>query len=308
MGRRSGLGRGLGALIPDAPAIGDTAEPSDGDLRDLPVVAIVPNRYQPRAAFEEEALRDLARSIGALGVLQPILVQRHHAGAGADDQYELIAGERRWRAAQMAGLTHIPAIVRSVAAQQSLEHALVENLQREDLNPVEEALAYRQLADEFELSHDEIAERVGRSRSAVTNTLRLLNLSPLVLELVTTGALGAGHGRALLAIEDADQQAALARRAASESWSVRRVEDEVKLRLASPAPPEGNEDDTATPAPDRSAALLELEGLLSDRLSTRVAVQLGGARRGQRGRVLIEFSGIEDLERIYRAIIDGPEA
>jgi ParB family chromosome partitioning protein len=291
-------------LIPDAPIVDDTAVESD--LRDLPIQAIVPNRYQPRATFGEDALRDLARSIEALGVLQPILVQRHPKEADADDQFEIIAGERRWRAAQMAGLTHVPAIVRTVAAQQSLEHALVENLQREDLNPVEEALAYRQLADEFGLSHDDIARRVGRSRSAVTNTLRLLNLSPAVLELVTAGQLGAGHGRALLAIEDPDLQVALARRAAGESWSVRRVEDEVKLRLATPTPP-APADDEVPAVPDRSAALLELEGLLSDRLATRVAVQLGSARGGERGRVLIEFAGIEDLERIYRAIVDGPE-
>jgi ParB family chromosome partitioning protein len=326
MGRRSGLGRGLDALIPStAPA--DHAEPSgpadpsragdsdrpgapvDGaDLRELPLDVIVPNRYQPRAGFEEGALQELATSIEALGVLQPILVQEHAGATGvagsnsSGPRFEIIAGERRWRAAQLAGLTAIPAIVRSVAAQQSLEQALVENLQREDLNPVEEAVAYRQLADEFGLSHDEIAARVGRSRSAVTNTLRLLNLAPPVLELVSGGQLGAGHGRALLGIEDPDQQAALAKRAATEGWSVRRVEDEVKLRVDTPLA-------RTAPAPapdaaaDRGAALLELEGLLSDHLDTRVTVQLGGSR----GKVLIEFAGIEDLERIYRAIVHGPE-
>lgn len=322
MGRRSGLGRGLGALIPST---GGDDVPG-ADLRDLPLDAIVPNRYQPRAAFDEDSLRELAASIEALGVLQPILVQRHvsptggsvggsGAGSGAgsagaeqvetaDERFEIIAGERRWRAARLAGLTVVPAIVRTVAAQQLLEQALVENLQREDLNPLEEALAYRQLADEFGLSHDEIAVRVGRSRSAVTNTLRLLNLSPTVLDLVAGGQLGAGHGRALLPIEDPEQQAALGRRAATESWSVRRVEDEVKLRLAGPGTPPRPPIGPPSEGPDRSAALLELEELLSDHLATRVVVQLGAGR----GKVLIEFAGIEDLERIYRTMVDGPES
>jgi ParB family chromosome partitioning protein len=300
MGRRSGLGRGLGALIPPAPP--STPAAAADEVREVPVEAIVPNRYQPRAGFDESSLRDLATSIEALGVLQPLLVQRRLQPDGGE-QFELIAGERRWRAAQVAGLSHVPVIVRSVEAQQSLEQALVENLQREDLNPVEEALAYRQLADEFSLSHDDIATRVGRSRSAVTNTLRLLQLGPTALELVTAGELGAGHGRALLAIDNAEQQAGLARRAAAEGWSVRRVEDEVKLRLARPVPPEPPTAPVPTEQPgDRAAALLELEALLSDHLSTRVSVQLG---RG-RGKVLIEFADIEDLERIYQAIVDRP--
>jgi ParB family chromosome partitioning protein len=301
MGRRSGLGRGLGALIPAAPPTDEAAAPAH-EVQEVAVDDIVPNRYQPRAAFDEDALRELANSIDALGVLQPLLVQRR-SGPDGQAQFELIAGERRWRAARVAGLTHVPVIVRSVEAQQSLEQALVENLQREDLNPVEEALAYRQLVDEFDLSHDEIATQVGRSRSAVTNTLRLLNLSPVALELVTSGGLGAGHGRALLGIDNAEQQANLARRAAAEGWSVRRVEDEVKLRLARAVPPEASAPpDVASPG-DRAAALLELEALLSDHLATRVSVQLG---RG-RGKVLIEFADIEDLERIYRTIVDRPE-
>jgi ParB family chromosome partitioning protein len=302
MGRRSGLGRGLGALIPPAEVPSSVPSAAADEVREVAVDDIVPNRYQPRAAFDEDGLRELASSIDALGVLQPLLVQRRH-GPDGQEQFELIAGERRWRAARVAGLTHVPVIVRSVEAQQSLEQALVENLQREDLNPVEEALAYRQLVDEFSLSHDEIATRVGRSRSAVTNTLRLLNLGPEALELVTSGALGAGHGRALLGIDHPEQQASLARRAAAEGWSVRRVEDEVKLRLARAVAPEpAAHDDVPSPG-DRAAALLELEGLLSDHLSTRVSVQLG---RG-RGKVLIEFADIEDLERIYQAIVGRPD-
>jgi len=309
MGRRSGLGRGLGALIPSAPPVGADVGPS---LRELPIESVRPNRYQPRSVFDDAALAELAASIEVLGVLQPILVRPvEPEGEGADGStpaYEIIAGERRWRAAQIAGCTHIPALIRDVVHQQSLEHALVENLQREDLNPVEEAVAFRQLVDDFSLSHEEVATQVGRSRSAVTNTLRLLQLPPSVLELVAVGTLGAGHGRALLGLDTAAEQESVAAHAVSAGWSVRRVEAEVKRRQAAASgPADGAGDGDVPPGSgltDRPAALLELEGLLSDHLATRVAVQLGG----KRGRIVIDFAGIEDLERIYRAMVDGREA
>lgn len=296
MGRRSGLGKGLDALIPST---APDPEPAQGELREIPVSAVRPNRYQPRNVFDDDALAELANSIRELGVLQPILVRE------VDDGFELIAGERRWRAAQVAGLERVPALVRQVEHQASLEQALVENLQREDLNPVEEALAYRQLVDEFGLSHDEVAQRVGRSRSAVSNTVRLLQLPPEVLELLVSRQLGAGHARALLPLPEAEQ-VVLARRVADEGWSVRRVEEEVKAReeaLAAPAPETEPEPVQPRRLVERPAALLELEHLLSDHLDTRVHVQLSG----RRGKVLIEFAGIEDLERIYRAMVSGRE-
>jgi ParB family chromosome partitioning protein len=265
-----------------------------------------PNRYQPRTRFDEAALDELAASIRVLGVLQPVLVRP------TADGYELIAGERRWRAAQLAGLAEVPALVRDVEHQSSLEHALVENLHREDLNPVEEAVAYRQLIDDFGLSHDDVAARVGKSRSAVTNTLRLLQLPPEVLELLVDRRLSAGHARALLGLADPAEQRALASTAVADGWSVRQTEAAVKARAGRPDGTEpgagGGGDPVPTPGgpsdgASRPAALLELEELLSEHLDTRVAVQLGG----RRGRVIIEFGGIEDLERIYRAMVTGPE-
>lgn len=302
MGRQSGLGRGLGALIPSSP---QDAAGGEGELRDLPIEKVVPNRYQPRSEFEERSLDELTASVSILGVLQPVLVRRVKEGDDTDDTYELIAGERRWRAARRAGLHRIPALVRDVEHQESLEQALVENLHREDLNPVEEGAAFRQLIDDFGLSHEQIAERVGRSRSAVTNTLRLLQLPPEVLQLMVERHLGAGHGRALLALEDVEEQRALAQRAATEMWSVRRVEDEVKRRSAGDSTPGKDLSEPKGPQAldQRPAALLELEDLLSQHLDTRVSIQLSG----RKGRLLIDFGGIEDLERLYRVMVDGRE-
>lgn len=297
MGRRSGLGKGIDALIPTASA--------EGDLQEIQIDAVRPNRYQPRDGFDDASLEELALSIKSLGLLQPVLVRPvddpdHPGGA-----YELIAGERRWRAAKRAGLDRIPALVREVEPQQSLEHALVENLQREDLNPVEEAAAFRQLIDDFNLSHDEVAARVGKSRSAVTNTMRLLQLPPEVLQLVAERRLGAGHARALVTLDSSEVQQKLALRASDENWSVRRVEEEVRMAATPPPTPAPEASDANTPgATERPAALLELEDLLSARLDTRVKVQLS---RG-RGRVIIDFADIGDLERIYRAMVDGRQA
>ncbi len=301
MGRRSGLGKGLEALIPPQDEVPIDALPTSGSLQRLPIDLVRPNRNQPRGGFDEAALEELATSIKAVGVLQPVLV-RSFVDESGTEAFELIAGERRLRAARRAGLTHLPALVRDVASQQSLEEALVENLQREDLNVIEEAAAFRQLIDEFDLSHDEVAGRVGKSRSAVTNTLRLLQLPTEVVDLVASRRLSAGHARALLAVEAPELQLLLARQASDGKWSVRRVEEEVRQRVQS------SDETQSVPSPkrpvERPAALLELEELLSSHLDTRVSVQI----RGRRGRLTIDFGGIEDLERIYRAMVEGRES
>ncbi|MGH9156139.1 MAG: ParB/RepB/Spo0J family partition protein [Acidimicrobiales bacterium] len=296
MARRSGLGRGLGALIPPE------AKGTGGEgLRDLPVTSISSNSFQPRKHFDEEALASLTASVRELGVLQPILVRP--AGDGA---YELIAGERRWRAARRAGLQTIPALIREVADDTSLEQALVENLHRQDLNPLEEAAAYQQLLEDFHLTHEALATRVGKSRAAISNTLRLFQLPPSVQRLVAENQLGEGHARALLGTPDRAFQEGLAKRAVAEGLSVRAVEQAVRARTAvgrdagGPAPVGGPETGPVT-ARLRPPGLLELEQLLADHLDTRVKVEMGG----KRGRVVIEFATLEDLERLYRVVIGG---
>jgi len=301
--RRSGLGKGLGALIPSDLS----TPPDDAALRDLSVSQIEPNQHQPRDYFDEEALVSLTDSIRELGVLQPILVR-----PSGLDRYELIAGERRWRAAKRAGLQTIPAIVRKIDETASLEQALVENLHREDLHPLEEAAAYQQLIEDFHLSHDDVARRVGRSRSAVSNMLRLFQLPPTIQKLVAERQLSAGHARALLGTPDRAFQEALARKAINDQLTVRDVEDAVRARSGAAA--DSNEDGgpaegakpSAAAAPSRGLrppGLLELEGLLSDRLDTRVKVSMSA----KRGKVTIEFASLEDLERIYRAMTAPPD-
>jgi ParB family chromosome partitioning protein len=291
--RRSGLGRGLGALIPNEAGSDDRSV-----LRDLPVSQIVPNPHQPRRHFDEERLGGLTASVRELGVLQPVLVR-----SVGDDRYELIAGERRWRAAKRAGLQTIPAVVKTSSDDASLEQALVENLHRDDLNPLEEAAAYQQLIEDFGLTHDELSRRVGKSRSAITNTLRLHQLPPAIQRLVLDGQLSAGHARALLGTPDRAFQEALARRAVKDQLSVREVEEAVRARSGEPADGEAGPT-PAAPAPSpgrvRPPGMLELEELLSDRLSTRVKVTMGA----KRGRVVIDFATLEDLERIYRAMTE----
>ena len=289
MARRSGLGKGLGSLIPTE-VTGDRSSA----LLEIPVGAIEPNPHQPRRNFDEEALASLTSSIRELGVLQPILVRRI-----GDDRFELIAGERRWRSARRAGLATIPAVVRDSSELASLEAALVENLHREDLNPLEEAAAYQQLIEDFGLTHEQLSARIGRSRAAITNTLRLFQLPPPVQKLVGEGQLSAGHARALLGTPDRSFQEALARRIIDEQLSVRAVEEAVRARnelggRLPPQPPAGSHQ----PAKLRPPGLLELEELLSDHLDTRVQVDFGAGR----GKVVIDFADLEDLERIYRAM------
>lgn len=289
MARQGGLGKGLGALIP-------TGAPGEGGgLEQIPVASIRPNRFQPRSRFDEEELSALSESIREVGVLQPVLVRP------IGDEYELVAGERRWRAARRAGLQTIPAVVRETDDTAALEHALVENLQRSDLNPIEEAAAYQQLIEEFQLTHEQVASRVGQSRASVSNKLRLLQLPPAVQRLVQERQLDMGHARALLGTPDRAFQEQLARRTVKDGLSVRSVEDAIRAR-------ERDDGDDAPARPSgggatrrlRPPGLLELEELLGDYLDTRVKVEMGS----RKGRVIVEFSTLEDLERIYRVVTE----
>jgi ParB family chromosome partitioning protein len=295
VGRRSGLGKGLGALIPTTERLDDV----DASFREVLVSEISPNTYQPRTHFDEEALVSLAASIQAVGVLQPVLLRQV-----GPQQYELIAGERRWRAARRAGLQTVPAIVRPTEDVRSLEQALVENLHREDLGPLEEAAAYQQLVEEFGLTQEEVAQQVGKSRSAVTNTLRLLHLPPSIQRLLADGQISAGHARALLGSPDRVFQEELARAIVAENLTVRDVEERVRAHQGEDRVDEAPEEaEPERVAPVRPAALLELEELLSGHLDTKVQVTMGA----KRGRVVVDFATLEDLERIYRVIVEGRE-
>jgi len=289
--RRSGLGKGLSSLIP-ADVEGET-----GAFREVDITLVRPNRYQPRDHFDEETLTSLAASISEVGVIQPIIVRE------ADDGYELIAGERRWRAAKRAGLPVIPAIVRTADDVSALESAVVENLHRQDLNALEEAAAYQQLMEDFGMTQAQVASRVGRSRSAVANTIRLLQLPGSVQRLVIEGQLSAGHARALLATPDRSEQERLAQRVVAEGLTVRELEALVRDEDVDEAVEEGSgQADETSPARSGSAVpdagILELEELLAARLETRVKVQLG---KGP-GKLVVQFADLDDLERIYRVI------
>jgi ParB family chromosome partitioning protein len=294
VGRRSGLGKGLGALIPPSPGESESA------YRQLPVSSIEPNPQQPRTSFDEESLSSLAASVRELGVLQPVLVRQAENGS-----FQLIAGERRWRAAKRAGLQTVPAIVRTADDTAVLQQALVENLQREDLNALDEAAAYQQLIEDFHLTHEEVATRVGKSRAAVSNALRLFQLPPQVQKMLVDGSLSAGHARALLGTPDRAYQEALARRVVAEGLSVRAVEDAVRERSGKPAAAPKPEAAPSEPTHGlRPPGLLELEELLARHLDTRVKIEMGATK----GRVLVEFATLEDLERIYRAMTEPEPA
>jgi len=319
MARRSGLGKGLSALIPSE-AVGE----SDSILRVVPISHIRPNSFQPRSNFDEESMASLASSIKAVGLLQPVLV-RELKDEG--ESYELIAGERRWRAARRAGLQTIPVLVQRADDVASLEQALVENLHRVDLNALEEAAAYQQLIDEFGLTHEQVASRMGKGRATVTNTLRLLQLPAGAQRALAERTISAGHARALLGTPDRALQERLVERIVEEGLTVRAVEDLVRsggvdLRVVPPAPeepPEENAEEKAGKKGDTSSTteggsrrapmkklpepgVLELEDLLSTYLNTRVKVDI----QNRRGRLVVEFATLEDLERIYRAMVgDG---
>jgi ParB family chromosome partitioning protein len=308
MVRRSGLGKGLSSLIPPG-EVGQSEGTQAAVLIDIPVADITPNPHQPRIHFDEESLAELTASIQHIGVLQPVLVRPSERGTG----YELIAGERRWRAAGRAGLATIPALVRHTDDIAAVEQALVENLHRQDLTALEEAAAYQQLIDDFHLTHEQIADRVGKSRSAITNTLRLLGLPPAIQHLLADGKLSAGHARALLATPDRGLQEALARQAVTEGWSVRAVEEAVKRGGVPALDADGDASTTRPPSPTHDGAgivpstrlrppgLLELEELLANHLETRVSVQMSA----KRGRVAIDFADLADLERIYHRMSGG---
>jgi len=275
-----GLGRGLSALLQSPGAT----------LRELPLDDIAPNHRQPRTEFDDEALDALAASIKAVGVLQPVVVRQRPDGG-----YELVVGERRWRAARRAGLERIPAVVREAGEEDLLRDALIENLHREDLNPLEEAAAYRQLLDDVGITHEELADRVGRSRAAITNALRLLGLAPTVQRRIAGATLTAAHGRALAGLVDLESQERVAQRIVAQNLSVRQTEDLVRSVVSSGA---GLSVRAARSRVERPPAILEVEKRLSDMLDTRVTVEVG--RR--RGRITIEFAGLEDLDRIWRAV------
>ena len=301
MARRPGLGKGLDALIPSGLSDSGTNRAARGaSLVEIPVGDLSPNPHQPRVHFDEESLSDLAASIREIGVLQPLLVRQL-----PDGSYQLIAGERRWRAAQQAGLATVPAVVKTTDDMASVEQALVENLHRQDLAPLEEAGAYQQLIDDFSLTHDDVAKRVGKSRSSITNSLRLLALPAAIQVFLADGRLSAGHAKALLGSPDRAFQEQLARRAATEGWSVRAIEEAIRDR--------GGEGTTAVVAPGKTddgstsggggtvsklppAGLLELESQISEYLSTRVGVKMNSNKKGS---VTIEFAGLDDLERLY---------
>lgn len=303
--RRSGLGKGLGALIPPEAAVQDEGVA----FREIPVSSIQPNPFQPRRHFDEEALTALSASIRELGVLQPLLVRSTPTG-----EYQLIAGERRWRAAKRAGLPTVPVIVRDIDDLASLEQAVVENLHRKDLNPLEEAAAYQQLLEDFSMTHDQLATRVGKSRAAVTNTLRLFQLPASIQRFLAEGQISAGHARTLLSTPDREFQEKLAQRIVSEGLSVRVVEEEIRIHTFGAEPARSSSDPVgsssasgavrARTAPKASAPRLrqagmhELETLLSEHLATTVEVK----EKGRRGQVIIDFADLDDLERIYRAM------
>ncbi|MGI5481825.1 ParB/RepB/Spo0J family partition protein [Streptomyces lavendofoliae] len=343
--RRRGLGRGLSALIPAAPqerqttsvgagstspgaipslpaergvaaakvaALPKSPEPVDSEpvaepeivaepeteavayFAELPLDAITPNPRQPREVFDEDALAELVTSIKEVGLLQPVVVRQL-----APERYELIMGERRWRACREAGLEHIPAIVRATEDEKLLLDALLENLHRAQLNPVEEAMAYDQLLKDFNCTHEQLADRIGRSRPQVSNTLRLLRLSPTVQRRVAAGVLSAGHARALLSVEDPETQEKLAYRIVAEGLSVRAVEEIVTLMGSEPSSPAKAKGPRA--GARVSPALSELATRLSDRFETRVKVDLGQ----KKGKIVVEFASMEDLERILGTLAPG---
>jgi ParB family transcriptional regulator, chromosome partitioning protein len=294
--RRSGLGRGLGALIPQ-----EVRSASGSMLQEIPISSVQANPNQPRSHFDEESLASLTDSVRVLGVLQPILVR-----ATGLDSYELIAGERRWRAARRAGLQSVPALVKTVEDRGSLEQALVENLHRQDLNPLEEAAAFQQLIEDFNLTQEEVGNRVGKSRASVTNTLRLLQLPPSIQKLVAENQLTAGHAKALLGTPDRAFQESLARRTVLEGLSVRAVEDAVRARGGGDDPAgddNGSGGDVARRIRGRlpEPGFAELEDLLASHLDTRVKVDMTKGK----GRLVVDFADLEDLERIYRRMVAG---
>ncbi len=325
--KRSGLGRGLAALIPTGPSddaadrfdakmdpkmgaaaadvvLGGGAAPQPADpvgavYREIDPAAIQPNPHQPRQVFDEEALAELVHSIREFGLMQPIVVRDLPDAKPEGPRYQLVMGERRWRAAQEAGLAAIPAIVRETADDSMLRDALLENIHRVQLHPLEEAAAYQQLLDEFGVTHDELAARIGRSRPVITNTIRLLRLPVAVQRRVAAGVLSAGHARALLALEGgADQQEELAARIVAEGLSVRATEEAVTMANRDEADRDGAPGPQRRRKPIRMPGLQDVAERLSSAFDTRVTVSLGK----RKGKIVIEFGSVDDLQRIVDAM------
>lgn len=280
--RKAGLGRGLDALIPS-----ETEDGAQPEFLQVPVDQIRPNPDQPRSRFDDESLTELAASLKEVGVLQPIVVTATETG------FVLIAGERRWRAAKQAGLAMIPAVVRGADGDSTLVEALVENVQRRDLTPLEEAHAYRQLLEEYGMTQEQVADRVGKSRPAVSNTLRLLQLPGPIQTMIDAGALSAGHARALVGLEDARYATHLAEMASQEGWSVRQLEEAVRTRREMETP-----DRKPRVKQVRPVEIIELEKRLGEHLGAQVKIKYSS----EKGRVEIKFGSLEELERIYRVI------
>ena len=289
--KKARIGKGLDALIPSGGVNKTIEKPSkvadkDGVVN-VKISKVEPNREQPRKNFDEDALQELAESIKQFGVLQPILVQER------DDYYEIIAGERRWRASKMAGLKKVPVIIRNLTEQEIVEIALIENIQREDLNPIEEAQAYKRLLTEFNLKQDEVAERVSKSRTAVTNSMRLLKLSDDVQQMVIDEMISTGHARALLAIEDPEQQYILAQKVFDEKLSVRDIEKLVKNLGKTKVQKKSKEKQL-------SAIYQEIEETLKGKLSTKVSIV---AKENGAGKIEVEFFSHEELDRLMDLIM-----
>jgi ParB family transcriptional regulator, chromosome partitioning protein len=287
--RRTGLGRGLDALLPTS-----EPQPEESSLREVDVEAVSPNPRQPRTSFDETTLDELADSIDQLGVLQPLLVRARVAGS-----YELVAGERRLRAARKAGLTHVPVLLVEADDRGSLERALVENVHREDLNPVEEAEAYRALLEDGGQTHEELAGRVGKSRASITNSLRLLELPTEIKRFLVDGLLSSGHGRALLGLQGNPFQRRLAKRAAQEGLSVRETEELVRKYASMTV----TNRDRGSQERVRPAAVTEAQRRLAEALQTRVRVDMGA----RKGRIVVDFVSLEELERLMGVLL-GPDA
>ncbi|WP_310728112.1 ParB/RepB/Spo0J family partition protein [Streptomyces sp. N2A] len=289
-----GVSRETQAPAAMEPSADGVSEVAGAHFAEVPLDAITPNPRQPREVFDEDALAELITSIKEVGLLQPVVVRQTEPG-----RYELIMGERRWRACRAAGLEKIPAIVRATEDEKLLLDALLENLHRAQLNPLEEAAAYDQLLKDFQCTHDELADRIGRSRPQVSNTLRLLKLSPSVQKRLAAGVLSAGHARALLSVEDSEEQDHLARRIVAEGLSVRSVEEIVTLMGSTPTSPSKAKGPRA--GTRISPALTGLASRLSDRFETRVKVDLGQ----KKGKIVVEFASMDDLERILGTLAPG---
>lgn len=289
--RRTGLGRGLGSLIPQ-----NELRESDNRYRELPTNSISPNPNQPRKAFDEEALTSLAASISSMGIIQPIIVQENDEG-----NYTIIAGERRWRAARRVGLDVVPAIVQSGGSQINLEQALVENLHREDLNPVEEAMAFQSLIEEYSYTHESLAKRIGKSRAVITNALRLLTLPTAVQRLLVEKKISPGHARLLMTITDRTAQESIARIVHEQDLSVRALEEMLKRE----EPERKSDAPTSTKRSNlKPPAIIELERVLYDYFDSKVEIQLKKKNEQTTGKIVISFENLEDLRRITEQMIE----